>query len=120
MLCIGILLLYFKYKYKKTPSHQKNEFEPQYEHSITKAVNRLQFSIFQILKIIIGKKYKLNDAYMLLLYDIITGIKLCLIAAIIDILTGIKCAYINICFYEFFNNTGILEDIIVVMMHNTV
>ena len=42
LLCIGILLLYFKYKYK-TPHTPKNEFEPQYEHSITKAVDRLQF-----------------------------------------------------------------------------
>ena len=59
LLCIGILLLYFKYKYK-TPHTPKNEFEPQYEHSITKAVNRLQFSIFQILKIILEIGLSIN------------------------------------------------------------
>ena len=42
------------------PGTPKNEFEPQYEHSITKAVNRLQFSIFQILKIILLLEIKLN------------------------------------------------------------
>ena len=44
----------------KTPHTPKNEFEPQYEHSITKAVNRLQFSIFQILKIILEIGLSIN------------------------------------------------------------